>query len=69
VASGRFSEGVQALRELAGGLSIETAWEIEMQKRAQHLADIAESNPIAACRLLADWELETASALRIQDVL
>lgn len=68
VASGRFSEGAQALRELASSLSGGTLWMIEMRKRAEHLAGLAETNPTAAHELLAMWESETISALRIQDV-
>jgi hypothetical protein len=69
VASGRFSDGAQALRELAGSLPGETAWMIEMQKRAEHLASLAETDTTAAHELLATWESETVSALRVQDLL
>jgi hypothetical protein len=68
VASGQFSDGAQALHELAGSLSGGTAWMIEMQKRAERLAGLAETNPTAAHELLATWESGTASALRVQDV-
>jgi hypothetical protein len=70
VASGRLAEGIQALRKLAESLSgeEELEWIIEVRKQAEHLADLAETNPTAAHELLAKWESETVSALRIQDV-
>jgi hypothetical protein len=68
VASGRFSDGVQALRELAGSLPRETAWMVEMKDRAEQLAGFVETNPRAALELLATWESETVSGLRIQDL-
>lgn len=68
VASGRLLEAVRALAELASSLSGGTAWMIEMQKRARHLANLIETNPVAGCKLLDTWESETVSALRIHDV-
>lgn len=68
VASGRFSDGAQALHDLAGALPAGTAWMIEMQERAEHLARLAETNPPEAQDLLATWESATVSALRVQDV-
>lgn len=68
VASGHFSEGSQALRELARSLSGRTAWMIEMRKRTEQLADLAETNPTGAHKLLATWESKTVSALGVQDV-
>jgi len=68
VASGQLYEGAQALRELARSLAGGTAWMIEMRKRAEQLATLAETNPTAADALLATWESETVSALRIEDV-
>lgn len=70
VASGRLAEGIQALRELAESLSgeEEIEWIIEVRKQAEHLADLAETNPTAAHELLAKWESETIAALRVQDV-
>jgi hypothetical protein len=40
----------------------------EMKTQAEHLAGIAESDGTAAQELLARWESETKSALRIDDV-
>lgn len=68
LAAGRFSEGAQALRTLAGSLSDQTPWMIEMRKRAVHLAALAETNPTAADERLATWEAETVSTLGLQDV-
>jgi hypothetical protein len=68
IASGKFSDGVQALRELAGSLSREIEWMNRMKKRAERLASLAETNPTAAHELLAMWESETVSALRVQDL-
>jgi len=75
VAAGRLAEGAQALRDFLEwlsslpGLPGETpAWEIEMRERAERLADLAETNPNAAQELLAEWESEMVSALRLEDV-
>ena len=74
VASGRFVEGVRALRHLArllsGGLSggAPTPWMVEMQERAEQLADFAERDPSRARDALTKWEAQTATALRVQDL-
>lgn len=68
VACGRFIEGIVALRELARSLAGGTPWMLEMGKRAQQLADLAEANPDGARKLLVRWEAETAAALHVQDL-
>ncbi|WP_428263332.1 hypothetical protein [Haliangium sp.] len=70
IAAGRLVEGIRALRELADFLrgDDEMPWDTEKRQRAERLAALAESNPPAAHELLAQWEAETVSALRIQDV-
>ncbi|WP_428267756.1 hypothetical protein [Haliangium sp.] len=69
VAAGRLIKGIRALRELAESLEgKDTPWVVEMKERAEQLAALAESNPPAAHELLAQWEAETVSELRIQDV-
>ncbi|WP_428262363.1 hypothetical protein [Haliangium sp.] len=73
IAVGRFVEGIQALRQLADSLREDDGeemlpWDIEMRERAERLAALAETNPPAAHELLAEWEAETVSALRLQDV-
>ncbi|WP_428269825.1 hypothetical protein [Haliangium sp.] len=69
IAAGRLIEGIRALRELAESLEgKDTPWVVEMKERAEQLAALAESNPPAAHELLAHWEAETVSALRLQAV-
>ncbi|WP_428264145.1 hypothetical protein [Haliangium sp.] len=69
VAAGRIIEGIRALRELAESLAgKDTPWVVEMKERAERLAALAESTPPAAHELLAQWEAETVTALRLQDV-
>jgi hypothetical protein len=70
VACARFDEGVQALRELARSLlgGTATAWMMEMQSRAELLADAVEKRPEAGHALLAKWESETVNALGLHDL-
>ncbi|WP_428263656.1 hypothetical protein [Haliangium sp.] len=69
IAAGRLLEGIRELRSFADSLRDEKVdWFIEMKERAERLAALAESNPPAAHQLLAQWEAETVTALRLQDV-
>ncbi len=70
IAAERYIEGIRILRVLADSLRDEEdiRWVIETRERAEQLAALAESNPPAAQQLLAQWEAETVSALRLQDV-
>jgi hypothetical protein len=40
----------------------------EMKERDEGLATLAESDPKAAAELVAKWETETVSALRVGDL-
>jgi hypothetical protein len=68
VASGRFVEGAEALRELAGSLLSGTPWMREIEARAERLAGLAVNEPGAAQELLNEWEAETAATLHVQDL-
>lgn len=68
VASGRYSEGIQALHHLCSSMAGGTPWMLEMQNRAERLAAVAGTNPTAAHDLLAAWEAQSVSALRLANV-
>lgn len=73
IAAERFIEGIRSLRALADSLRSEEGeeeipWIVDTRERAERLAALAESNPAAARELLAEWEAQTVSELRIEDV-
>ena len=68
VAAGRRDEGVRALRELTQSLSGDAAWIVDMRKRAEQLAKLAEEEPTAADALLGRWESATVAALGILNI-
>jgi hypothetical protein len=68
VASSRYVEGARALRAFSSSLPAGPTWMSEVRSRAERLADMAETDREAAHDLLARWESETKSGLRIKDV-
>src|SRR5919106_867185 len=68
IASGQFGQGVESLRKLASTLSVGPPWMMELRQQAEGLADLAAKDPDGAQALLAKWEAQTASALRVHDL-